>query len=182
MVELHQQRETETLSIYYKAAGSTAANWCLTLPLTGSHIGDRRNCMCLRVFSWAVLCGLMHWSRKVGACILFTFICSLFNDIASNSVYLVSNDWKTVNNERERILKEAVVTRFKAFSWRDWGNPRKSCQDSRCPDWDSNWAPQTSEELLLEITCSDWKVEVRRLACHYKIIIIYLSDSCLCRL
>jgi hypothetical protein len=40
---------------------------------------------------------------------LYLFICSLFNDAANNSYYVALNDRIVVNNELERIWKEAVV-------------------------------------------------------------------------
>jgi hypothetical protein len=42
-------------------------------------------------------------------CTAYLFICSLFNDAFSISDYTASNERMIVNNELERMWKEAVV-------------------------------------------------------------------------
>jgi hypothetical protein len=49
----------------------------------------------------------------MGGC---NFIRSTPNDYFSSSEYIVSNDWMIVNNELERIWKEAVVGYCKVLS------------------------------------------------------------------
>jgi hypothetical protein len=39
----------------------------------------------------------------------YLFICGLFNDIVSSSDYIMSNDRAIMNNEWDRIWKEAVA-------------------------------------------------------------------------
>jgi hypothetical protein len=44
------------------------------------------------------------------------FIYNLFNDAFSSTDYILSNERMTVNNELERMWKEAVVAQFKVLS------------------------------------------------------------------
>jgi hypothetical protein len=54
-----------------------------------------------------------------------------------------------MNDDLERIWKEAVGTQFVALSryllWRDWEKPRKACQDSRTPGRDLSPGPPEYE-------------------------------------
>jgi hypothetical protein len=47
--------------------------------------------------------------------IITCHFCSLLNDTASNSGYIMLNDWMTVNNELERIEKEAFMAQCKVL-------------------------------------------------------------------
>jgi hypothetical protein len=44
---------------------------------------------------------------------IYIFLCSLFNDDASNSNFIALNDWIPVNNDLEHLWKEAFMVHFK---------------------------------------------------------------------
>jgi hypothetical protein len=66
--------------------------------------------------------------------VICNFIYNLFNDAASNSEYIMSNDGILVNNELENTWKEAVAVKFNILSrhlpgWTD-GDHEKSVRIS----------------------------------------------------
>jgi hypothetical protein len=45
------------------------------------------------------------------------FAGNVFNNTISNSDYITSKEWMTVNNELDRTWKEVVMTQFKVLFW-----------------------------------------------------------------
>jgi hypothetical protein len=70
----------------------------------------------------------------------------------SDSDYIASNDWMTVDNELERMRKEGVVTPFNVIS----RNLNGGTEENHSHDRDSNWTPaeHASEKIPHELTCS----------------------------
>jgi hypothetical protein len=68
--------------------------------------------------------------------------------------YVVSNDWMIVNNEVERIWKEAATAQSEAFisvfTWSKWGKNENLSQVGRWPNQDLNQASlKYKSELIL---------------------------------
>jgi hypothetical protein len=58
------------------------------------------------------------------------FVGTLFNDAVSNSDHKVSNCWVIVNNELERMWKEAAPAYFKVFRWHFPGGTEENQEKS----------------------------------------------------
>jgi hypothetical protein len=70
----------------------------------------------------------------------------VINKVLSNwDYYTVSNVYMILNNESEKMWKEAVVAYFKLLHWHFRGNNEENhenlSQYRPCPEWDSNRRP-----------------------------------------
>jgi hypothetical protein len=71
--------------------------------ITANHHSCSNGSKTLKLYSF------MDFLTPLRNVYIYLFICGLFNDAASNSNCMASNDRIIVNNELERIWKEAVV-------------------------------------------------------------------------
>jgi hypothetical protein len=92
---------------------------------------------------------MAHWSTWINKYdgLKMALLCGLFNDAVNSSLYNVG--W-LMNDELERIWKEAVVTSFNVIPrhFPGW-NKENLSQDCRSQGWHSNPGPPEHETEVL---------------------------------
>ena len=83
----------------------------------------------------------------------------LFTNAVSSSVYIavnhaISEQWTATDVEESHGLTECTIL---ASAWRDYGTPHKNlCQDSWCPNQESNWVPYKCKSQALLLSLPAW--------------------------